>query len=315
MVVPSWQQLPGQHAAIQQPLLSDAGDWGRPLLVDSSSLLQDHRAPVFPLDVASADVYDPSNLVDSGAAAAWSSSKRSVAKAPSSTTSHHQHALAAAAAAAAAAAQQHHQHQTNHHLTVPRHHDTKKDNTQLSPVKKRVKEGTPPSGSFNFDLLFLLNKYSISKIAILPLIITDSLNCYITNSRRRHSPNHTSTALGAIASNSSHNSSAGIGINNTNNTLQWQHHSHHIQTTHHGQIQSHHNLVHQQSNNLPVSAHSTVPTMASAIVANTGVVQHSSKLHMNGNSRQQTITIRDTPSPAVSVITISDSEDEAPTKW
>lgn len=33
----------------------------------------------------------------------------------------------------------------------------------------------------------------------------------------------------------------------------------------------------------------------------------------NGN-RQQTITIDDTPSPAVSVITISDSDDEAPGK-
>lgn len=32
---------------------------------------------------------------------------------------------------------------------------------------------------------------------------------------------------------------------------------------------------------------------------------------MTGSSRQQTITIRDTPSPAVSVITISDSDDEA----
>lgn len=32
------------------------------------------------------------------------------------------------------------------------------------------------------------------------------------------------------------------------------------------------------------------------------------------NNRQHTITIHDTPSPAVSVITISDSEDEASTK-
>lgn len=30
------------------------------------------------------------------------------------------------------------------HLTVPRHE--KKEPTQLSPVKKRVKEGTPPTG-------------------------------------------------------------------------------------------------------------------------------------------------------------------------
>lgn len=39
-IVPSWQQLPPQHAAIQQPLLSDAGDWGRPLIVDGSAILQ-----------------------------------------------------------------------------------------------------------------------------------------------------------------------------------------------------------------------------------------------------------------------------------
>lgn len=35
---------------------------------------------------------------------------------------------------------------------------------------------------------------------------------------------------------------------------------------------------------------------------------------MQMNNRQHTITIHDTPSPAVSVITISDSEDEASTK-
>lgn len=45
-IVPSWQQLPPQHAAIQQPLLSDAGDWGRPLIVDSSAILQVKIAPI-----------------------------------------------------------------------------------------------------------------------------------------------------------------------------------------------------------------------------------------------------------------------------
>lgn len=37
--------------------------------------------------------------------------------------------------------------------------------------------------------------------------------------------------------------------------------------------------------------------------------------HTGLSGRQHTITIVDTPSPAVSVITISDSEDESPTKW
>ncbi|KAL6441634.1 hypothetical protein ACFW04_003636 [Cataglyphis niger] len=56
-IVPSWQQLPPQHAAIQQPLLSDAGDWGRPLIVDSSAILQ---RPVFPVT----EVYNASALVE-----------------------------------------------------------------------------------------------------------------------------------------------------------------------------------------------------------------------------------------------------------
>lgn len=38
-IVPSWQGIPTQHATIQQPL-SELTEWGRPLLVDSSALIQ-----------------------------------------------------------------------------------------------------------------------------------------------------------------------------------------------------------------------------------------------------------------------------------
>nr|XP_012227256.1 PREDICTED: homeodomain-interacting protein kinase 2 isoform X4 [Linepithema humile] len=108
-IVPSWQQLPPQHAAIQQPLLSDAGDWGRPLIVDSSAILQDHR-PVFH---GVTDVYNTTALVEHPSQS-WG--KRTVPK-------HHQH-----------------------HVTVSQHrHEHKKETQQLSPVKKRVKESTPPS--------------------------------------------------------------------------------------------------------------------------------------------------------------------------
>lgn len=192
-IVPSWQQLPPQHAAIQQPLLSDAGDWGRPLIVDSSAILQDQR-PVFPVDVA-AEVYNPS-IVDHSGATWGSSSKRN------SKGSHHHSSVQ----------QSSHHH---HHLMVPSHHRSqvdKKEQTQLSPVKKRVKESTPPSDQ--------LNAYQ---------------NC---NSRRGHSPSNG----------------------------QWQQvHGNGVTKTEHG--------------------------------THTG--------------RQHTITIHDTPSPAVSVITISDSEDES----
>ncbi|KAJ8984613.1 hypothetical protein NQ317_006075 [Molorchus minor] len=123
-IVPSWQQLPPQHAAIQQPLLSEA-EWGRPLIVDSSAILQDQR-PVFPVDVA-AEVYNPA--IVEHANTSWG--KRS------SKTHHAQQSL-------------HHNH---HHLMVPTHHRSqhdKKEQTQLSPVKKRVKEGTPPSEQINY---------------------------------------------------------------------------------------------------------------------------------------------------------------------
>ncbi|KAK4887738.1 hypothetical protein RN001_004009 [Aquatica leii] len=137
-IVPSWQQIPPQHASIQQPILSDA-DWGRPLLVDSSAILQDQR-PVFPVDVAT-EVYNPT-IVEH--AAPWGSSKR---------TSKNHHIQPSSS---------HHGH---HHLMVPTHrsqHD-KKEQTQLSPVKKRVKESTPP---------------------------TEHTNGY-NNTRRNHSPGNT----------------------------------------------------------------------------------------------------------------------------
>ncbi|GLV35353.1 Homeodomain interacting protein kinase [Carabus blaptoides fortunei] len=195
-IVPSWQQLPPQHAAIQQPLLSDAGEWGRPLIVDSSAILQEQR-PVFPVDVAT-EVYNPS-MVDHTSGSWTTSSKRG------SKASHHH-----------ASIQQSSHH--SHHLMVPTNHHRsqvdKKEQTQLSPVKKRVKESTPPSDQSN--------AYQ---------------NC---NTRRGHSPNNAA----------------------------WQQSSHH------------------------------------------GIVKHQPSEHVTHNGRQHTITIHDTPSPAVSVITISDSEDE-----
>lgn len=260
MVVPSWQQIPPQHAAIQQPLLSDAGDWGRPLIVDSSTILQEHR-PVFPVDVAT-EVYDPS-LVDHhsnhhssaavvNASGSWTN-KRGVSK------TSHQHNLVCPPQQQPQQQPQlqhisqpthHHHHHHHHHLTVPNHRsqqDAKKEPTQLSPVKKRVKEGTPPS---------------------------DSVSGYntVSSSRRRHSP---------VASSSTH----------------WQQH-HQSQSSVVQQTGKHHSHTIQQ----PVEPHLHQ------------TIEQTSQSQQVVPGRQQTITIHDTPSPAVSVITISDSEDEAPGK-
>lgn len=206
-IVPSWQQIPPQHAAIQQPLLSEA-EWGRPLLVDSSAILQEQR-PVFPVDVT-AEVYNQA-IVEHPAPGNWG--------APTSKRGSKNHHVGQSGS--------HH----NHHLMVPTHHRShhdKKEQTQLSPVKKRVKEGTPPSEQLSYGG---------------------------GGGRRNHSP--------------------GGG--------HWQHQQqvtqdHHTQTTnHHGHGHHHHHHHHH---------------------------------HGNSSGRQHTITINDTPSPAVSVITISDSEDE-----
>lgn len=169
-MVPSWQGIAAQHS-IQQPMLPPQ-EWGRPLLVQSAALIQEQR-PVFTTEVYDRVVESPSMT--------WG--KRNISKHLAPPVPHH-------------------------HLTLPRQSHDKKDQLHLSPVKKRVKESTPPT------------------------------ECSGLRIRGRASPN------------------------------QWQNHS--------------------------LSSQHVPPTQNS--------------------SRQQTITIHDTPSPAVSVITISDSEDEAPPK-
>ncbi|KAL1510089.1 hypothetical protein ABEB36_004744 [Hypothenemus hampei] len=222
-IVPSWQQLPPQHAAaIQQPF-SEA-EWGRPLLVDSSAILQEQR-PVFPVDVTT-EVYNPAIMDHGGASWSTPPSKRS------SRTHHAQQQTGGAAAPL-----QHHHH---HHLMVPPpHHRSqhdKKEQTQLSPVKKRVKEGTPPSEQPHLS-------YSNGN----------------NGSSRRNNHHHNNSTW-------------------TNTSSGGSHHQHQVTSQDHHTQTYHHHQSH----------------------------------HGNGlGKNQHTITINDTPSPAVSVITISDSEDEA----
>lgn len=232
-IVPSWQQLPPQHAAIQQPLLSDAGEWGRPLIVDSAAILQEQR-PVFGVDVAAAaaaaaaavaaEAYNPTIAVDGHTGtAAWTSSSSS--KRGSKQSSHQQ---------------QQQQQSSHHHLSVPGHHGRsavvghidKKEQTQLSPVKKRVKESTPPDDH---------------------------------------------------------------------------HHGHHHGGNHHQQ-QHHHQT--QQHNNHHGHGHGQHAGYQTCGRSPHGGAHWQTGKEIPTVGRQHTITIHDTPSPAVSVITISDSEDE-----
>ncbi|KAL7302955.1 hypothetical protein TKK_0004182 [Trichogramma kaykai] len=201
-LVPSWQQLSHQHPPIQQSILNDSGDWSRPLLVNSSTILQDQRS-VYPVT----EMYNTNSIVEHAQFPSYG--KRSVNK--------------------------------HHHLSMPhssqyRSHELKKEQQHLSPVKKRVKESTPPRNS----------------------------------RRQQRSPLQTVYAAP----------------------------SHDTGTAHQIQLQS------QLSSN--------------CFVHKANHMKYSEdRLHNNdvmSQTKQQTITIHDTPSPAVSVITISDSEDESSAK-
>lgn len=90
--------------------------------------LQEQRPVAFTTEVYDSLVESPTAIRNS----AWDKRSSGVSKssqhlAPPSSIPHHHH---------------YHHH---HHLSVPRSND-KKD-TQLSPLKKRVKEGTPPIGN------------------------------------------------------------------------------------------------------------------------------------------------------------------------
>uniref|UniRef100_A0A182SLF6 non-specific serine/threonine protein kinase n=1 Tax=Anopheles maculatus TaxID=74869 RepID=A0A182SLF6_9DIPT len=128
-----------------------------------------------------------------------------------------------------------------HHLVVSRH--DKKENNQLSPVKKRVKENTPPHQRYN-------------RSHMCP----------------QYHDNGTSSVMGG--SGNIHHSGSGHHHHGSSGHI---HHGH----SHGGHHSGHHGGHHGHGGSY------------------------------GGSSKQQTITIHDTPSPTA-VITISDSEDESP---
>nr|XP_018898939.1 PREDICTED: homeodomain-interacting protein kinase 2 isoform X2 [Bemisia tabaci] len=212
-LVPSWQQ----------PLSDHITDWSRPLLVDSSALIQEQRPAVFATEVYESLVESPNS--------GWN--KRSSKMSGAQTIA-----------------------QAHHHLAPTVAHKT---HTQLSPLKKRVKEGTPPNETGS------------------------------TRSGRsivRHSPNYSNNNHWH-----NHNSSSYSNHNNNNSS---------------NNNNSNTNCNSGSNSNINGSNNNSINSVANNV--NNNHVSHSQ------NSRQQTITIHDTPSPAVSVITISDSDDDNPPK-
>ncbi|XP_067121428.1 homeodomain-interacting protein kinase 2 isoform X4 [Centruroides vittatus] len=140
MFLPSWQQIPTQRA-IQQPILPDSEPWSRPLVLERA-LLPDQPA-VIPVELHdTAAVYDRSNQLNPLL------SQQSTSLAPGLQQPWSVVAANPAHCAVPPSGQQHRQQQmglSSKRQTRMRSQKEKESNSiHLSPVKKRVKENTPP---------------------------------------------------------------------------------------------------------------------------------------------------------------------------
>ncbi|KAG8186764.1 hypothetical protein JTE90_010658 [Oedothorax gibbosus] len=160
MFVPSWQQIPSQRA-IQQPLLPDADSWSRSLVLERAALLSDQPA-VIPVELHESTMYEHlrdrtalSHLLPQTALAAstiqppWG-----VVAAPSNPTQctvyktrDHQSSGSSKGHLSSSSSSTSTKRQTK--LRPCKEKDI--SNCQLSPVKKRVKESTPPKWEHNLS--------------------------------------------------------------------------------------------------------------------------------------------------------------------
>ncbi|KAF8796478.1 Homeodomain-interacting protein kinase 2 like protein [Argiope bruennichi] len=162
MFVPSWQQLPTQRA-IQQPLLSDSDSWSRSLVLERAALLSDQPA-VIPVELHDTAMYehlrDRSNhlnhllpqaaLAASNVPPSWSvvatnsnSSQNSVYK----SRDHHSSSGSKVSSSSSSISTS-----TKRQTKLRPAKEKDISNCQLSPVKKRVKESTPPKWESNANL-------------------------------------------------------------------------------------------------------------------------------------------------------------------
>ncbi|KAK7065675.1 Hipk1p, partial [Halocaridina rubra] len=266
LVPGGWQHLPQPATSLQQPasLLPDATDaWRRTFLVDSSVVQGEAPPAMFPVDLHP-------DLYEAYSSGTWAGSKRSnKTSLVAHSSSHSGHTL-----------------HVGGRPTQPSAHDKKDLNQQLSPVKKRVKEGTPPGASSSHWV--------------------NGTNAPQTN----HSNYHISHSSHHLAHHAGHSSHVGHP-----------HHQSHHSSHHSTHPSSHHLATHPSHLSHPSTTHTshTGGHQGQGTQQNSSSQQHSSSSsgssyrgsNMASSTRQQTITIRDTPSPAVSVITISDSDDEA----
>lgn len=220
-----------------------------------------------------------------------------------------------------------------HHLVVSRH--DKKENNQLSPVKKRVKENTPPHQqryNSNRNNHMCQQYHDVGGPS-------SSSSFYHGNNSSSSSSNQLQIPQQQIPPQPHHHHSSSSSSSSQQPPAQSQlqqanssssgnhHHHHHYQQIDSGSMGGGSGSGLSGSNNVQIHHSSSSyggNGSSSSMMMNSGSIHHGSSSghhhgsgsgshihhsHSSHNSKQQTITIHDTPSPTA-VITISDSEDE-----
>lgn len=210
-----------------------------------------------------------------------------------------------------------------HHLVVSRH--DKKENNQLSPVKKRVKENTPPHQQQRYNQQqraqqHMCQQYHDSSAPAPSAPSSSSSSFYHGGGGSSSSSQIQSQQQQQQQAQIQHHHQQQVQHQQQQQSQQLQHH-HHYQSLEPmggvggssagGNVQIHH----PPSSSASYSGGSGM-IMGGSFHHGSGHIHHSSgssSHHAGGSSssKQQTITIHDTPSPTA-VITISDSEDETP---
>ncbi|GFQ89376.1 homeodomain-interacting protein kinase 2 [Trichonephila clavata] len=153
MFVPSWQQLPTQRA-IQQPLLSDSESWSRSLVLERAALLSDQPA-VIPVELHDTAMYEHlrdrsthlNHLLPQAVQPSWSvvtTNSNSSQSAVYKTRDHHSSSGSKVSSSSSNVSTS-----TKRQTKLRPGKEKDISNCQLSPVKKRVKESTPPKWESN----------------------------------------------------------------------------------------------------------------------------------------------------------------------
>ncbi|XP_021954938.1 homeodomain-interacting protein kinase 3 isoform X2 [Folsomia candida] len=290
-VIPStW---PGPHPPapqLQQPLIPESAEWGRPLLVDSAAIIQMNNSyrdqrHVFPVELA--EMYEPQGLIDGP----WG--KRNGGLGVNSNA-----AAASLKPSHMVLAPGHPQHS----IQPPLAHQTTYSSLNYGPGNNVVGNGNNRNRNNNIGNSIPAH----SKVHHYHGNSSSHIGHHYEGGHvKKENATQLSPVKKRIKESSPSNNNHGWNNNQPAHSSSSSSSRHVPYTSHQPKLEVPGNIVYNQNfqENVENGNHQMKGTEGPSISSSN---QNASR----GSLRQPTITIRDTPSPAVSVITISDSDDE-----